>query len=49
MNEREVILERRRIEKLFKRVNKDYKELKSSIYMMYSTSRFYFIQYPVRL
>ena len=35
MNEKEVILERRRIEKLFKRVNKDYKELKNSIYMMY--------------
>ena len=35
MTEKEILLERRKIEKLFKRTKADYKEIKSSIYRMY--------------
>tara|TARA_R110002051_G_scaffold874_1_gene4187 strand:+ start:7795 stop:8040 length:246 start_codon:yes stop_codon:yes gene_type:complete len=35
MTEKEILLERRKIEKLFKRTRRDYKEIKSSLYNMY--------------
>mgnify|MGYP005819887625 CR=1 FL=1 len=35
MTEKQVILERRKIEKLFKSVTRDYKELKNSVYCLY--------------